>query len=66
MASIDEIQEQIRALPASECAKLAEWFNELYWERWDSQLEEDAESGKLDFLIAEARQAKQEGTLQDL
>lgn len=41
-------------------------LSELDWENWDRQVEADSESGKLDFLIAEAFEAKEKGTLKEL
>ena len=57
MVSITDIQEAIRVLPETEYARLRQWISDLDWERWDSQVEADAEAGRLDFLIAEAREA---------
>ena len=54
MASVDDIKTAIESLPEKEFAALREWFSEKDWEKWDRQIERDAESGKLDFLIAEA------------
>jgi len=34
---------------------------EADWEQWDKQIEEDSKSGKLDFLIEQARAARKEG-----
>ncbi|MEQ8167518.1 MAG: hypothetical protein ABRQ38_01365 [Candidatus Eremiobacterota bacterium] len=34
---------------------------EADWEQWDKQIEEDSKSGKLDFLIEQARAAREEG-----
>ena len=42
------------------------WISELDWARWDSQVEADAEAGRLDFLIAEAREARERGALEEL
>ena len=36
-----------------------QWFLEEDWKRWDEEIEEDSKSGKLDFLIREAREAKE-------
>ena len=58
MVSITEIQEAIRVLPETEYARLRQWISDLDWERWDGQIEADAEAGRLDFLIAEAREAR--------
>ena len=66
MVSITEIQEAIRVLPETEYAQLREWISDLDWERWDSQIEADSEAGRLDFLIAEAREGEERGALEEL
>ena len=66
MSSITKIQQAILSLPKADYLQLRHWFNELDWEKWDRQIEEDSESGKLDFLIAEAFEAKKKGTLKEL
>lgn len=66
MSSVTEIQQAILSLPEADYHQLRHWFNELDWERWDQQIEADSESEKLDFLIAEAFESKEKGTLQDL
>ena len=66
MVSITEIQEAIRVLPETEFVRLRQWISELDWERWDRELEADAEAGRLDFLAAEAREAKERGALEEL
>jgi hypothetical protein len=35
-------------------------------EKWERQIEQDAESGKLDFLIEEALSEKKQGILKDI
>lgn len=52
--SIKEIESAISQLPASEVAKLAEWFFEYQAQLWDSQIEHDVQAGKLDKLINQA------------
>ena len=64
--SITEIQQAILVLPEAEYARLREWISELDWERWDQQLEADADAGRLDFLVEEAREAAERGTLEKL
>lgn len=66
MSSVMEIQQAILSLPESDYLQLRNWFNELDWEKWDRQIETDSENGKLDFLIAEAFEAKEKGKLKDL
>jgi len=66
MSSADEIKAAIESLPEADYARLRRWFTERDWASWDRQIEADAESGKLDFLIAEAREEKAKGTLGEL
>jgi hypothetical protein len=66
MSNITEIQQAILALSKADYLQLRHWFSELDWEKWDEQIEADSENGKLDFLIAEAIEAKEKGTLKEL
>ena len=63
MSSIENIQQAILNLSKSDYIQLRRWLSELDWEEWDQQIEADSDDGKLDFLIAEAAEAKQRGTL---
>ena len=63
--SVDEIELAIRDLNADEFAQIAERVHALEQERWDAELDRDASSGKLDFLIAEAQEDRQHGRLKD-
>ena len=66
MTQVETIQSAIEALSVEEFARLRRWFEERDWERWDRQLERDAASGKLDFLIDEANQAAERNELREL
>lgn len=66
VTSIAKIQEKILALSETDYRQLRQWFNELDWDKWDRQIAEDSNTGKLDFLIAEAIEEKEKGTLKDL
>ena len=66
MVNITEIQEAIRVLPETEYAQLRKWLSELDWERWDGRIESDSEAGRLDFLVADARDAREHGALEEL
>ena len=59
MSNITEIQQAILALTDADYLQFRRWFNGLDWAKWDRQIETDSENGKLDFLIAEAREAKE-------
>ena len=58
MTSINEIQSAIESLPKDEYARLFEWICQRDWQAWDKQVERDASSGKLDFLLDEAMAEK--------
>ena len=61
MTEISDIQRAILSLPESDYTKLREWLTELDWERWDREIEADSKAGRLDFLAAEADEAKKSG-----
>jgi len=65
-ARVEEIQAAIESLPYEEYIRLRQWFSERDWEKWDRQIEANSESGKLDFLIAEALTEKAKGSLKEL
>lgn len=56
MLKVAEIKTAIEELPEDDLDELRQWFSEQDWQIWDDQLERDSESGKLDFLVAEARE----------
>ncbi len=58
MVQITKIKKEIEQLPKQEYVNLRQWFAEKDWEAWDKQIEEDSNSGKLDFLAKEALQEK--------
>ncbi len=70
MTTVTEMQEAILALRKTEYAQLKEWFGKLEterrWEEWDEQIEADSDAGALDFLAAEALEAKANGKLEKL
>jgi hypothetical protein len=66
MSHIAKIQQEILALSQTDYTQLRQWFSELDWEKWDRQIESDSDAGKLDFLIAEALEEKEKGTLKEL
>lgn len=63
--NVAKIQEEILALSETDYQQLKQWFNDLEWKKWDRQIEADSNAGKLDFLIDEAREAKEKGTLKN-
>ena len=55
MESLSEIQQAILKLSDSDCSALMKWLADLDFERWDEQLKKDIDSGKLGFLISNAK-----------
>jgi len=66
MSRVEEIKEAIDALPEEEYIQLRHWFSEKDWKKWDMQIAADSESGKLDFLLKEALEAKSKNKLRKL
>ena len=64
--SIAEIQQAIMDLPKADYVELIRWLGEWESDEWEQQIEEHSLDGKLDFLIAEAAEAKEQGTLRDI
>ena len=66
MTRLEELELAIESLPDDEYSQFRRWFLERDWEKWDREIEADSSSGKLDFLIKEAHDAKAKRTLKDL
>lgn len=66
MSKVEEILSSIESLSEEEYFRLRQWFSERDMEKWDREIETDSESGKLDFLIKEALDAKARGKLKEL
>jgi hypothetical protein len=66
MTKVEELARAVASLTAEEYREFRRWFLERDWEHWDQQIEEDSRAGKLDFLVREALEAKQQGKLEEL
>lgn len=66
MPKVQELEMAVTALQKSEYAEFRQWFLKSDWEKWDREIEQDAASGKLDFLVQEAAEAKKQGALRNL
>ena len=53
MTKVEEIEAAIAKLPKEDFDRLSAWIIQKYQNDWDRQIEEDSESGALDFLIRE-------------
>ncbi|MGO9531951.1 MAG: hypothetical protein ACLP3B_12345 [Syntrophobacteraceae bacterium] len=54
MTRIQKLEQEIRKLAPSELSAFRKWFQDHDSDQWDSQIEEDALSGKLDRLAQKA------------
>jgi hypothetical protein len=63
---IEAIEKQIESLSPEELAVFRQWFHEFDALVWDSQLESDVRTGKLDALADEAIQAHKAGKCTEL
>ena len=66
MRTVSEIQKAVLGLSGAEFAELRGWLLDEDWERWEREFEEDVKAGKLDFMAAEALEAKAKGEVKDL
>jgi hypothetical protein len=63
---VKEIETAISELPPAQVAELADWFDEFRAQLWDSQIERDLSSGKLQTLLDEAKQDLESGRCEPL
>ena len=66
MLALKEIEKEILTLPKKDYSNLRNWFYSQDSEKWDDQIKQDSESGKLDFLINEALSEKSKNKLKNL
>ena len=66
MTRLEQLEMAVDLLPKGEYDRFRRWFLERDWARWDRQIEADSTSGRLDFLLTEAKEAKAQGTLKGL
>ena len=66
MGNVKSIETAVEAPPPSELAEFRRWFAEFDAAAWDQQIEQDAASGKLDQLAAEALADYRTGSAREL
>ncbi|MDX2178847.1 MAG: hypothetical protein SFV18_04580 [Bryobacteraceae bacterium] len=64
MSRVEEIEQAIERLTPAEFAHVVQRVLDLDHSRWKDQLDRDAQAGKLDFLIDEARSERLDNRLQ--
>lgn len=63
---VKSLEQGVIGLTESEFKQFAKWFWDLNDKRWLAQMERDAESGALDFLIEKARSERESGKLREI
>ncbi|HVV96109.1 MAG TPA: hypothetical protein VHC92_03100 [Rhodanobacteraceae bacterium] len=66
MGKIEHIEQQISSLSPEELAVFRRWYATFDADAWDRQIAADAEAGRLDSLIAEARADYDAGKAREL
>jgi hypothetical protein len=66
MGNVKSIEQAVESLPPAELAEFRRWFAEFDAAVWDKQIEQDAASGKLDGLAAEALADYRAGSTREL
>lgn len=54
MTELERLERKVESLSPGDLAKFREWFVDFDWKHWDSKIEEDLRSGRLDGLVSEA------------
>ena len=66
MSTVEQIKAAINQLSLEERAELAGWLHGWADDEWDRQMRRDAESGRLDKLVAEVDAEIDAGRLRDM
>lgn len=66
MSTVQELKSAIEVLPEEDYSHLRKWFAERDWELWNTEIREDSDADRLDFLIEEAFSEKADGSLRDM
>ena len=66
MSTIQEIESAITKLKPEEIRAVGKWLDELREQMWDKQIEADAQAGRLDKLMEEAKRDFEAGRCKPL
>lgn len=66
MSTVEEIKLAIERLSLSERGQLERWLHAWQDDQWDRQIADDARTGRLDRLLAEADEEIRHDRLKDL
>lgn len=66
MTTVRDLEHAVARLGAEELATFRSWFEAFDVDRFDSRIDEDARSGKLDALVVEALEDRRRGDTREL
>jgi hypothetical protein len=66
MPEIRELERAVEELSPEDYAEFRRWFLQKDWEVWENQIEDDSQSGRLDFLLDEAQDEDNRRPINDL
>jgi hypothetical protein len=66
MTRVQELEQEVRKLAPSELSAFRKWFQDYDSDLWDSQIEEDALTGKLDRLAQKALEDHKAGKTSEI
>ncbi len=66
MTTVKEIEKAIAALPDEKFSIIREWINKVDEMRWDKQIVKDYKAGKLDAMMAKAKEDYKKGKCKQL
>lgn len=66
MPEIRELERAVEKLSPEDYAEFRRWFLQKDWEVWENQIEDDSQSGRLDFLLDEAQDEDDRRPINDL
>lgn len=58
---VEELEHAVSKLPPEKLAEFSEWFREYLADAWDEQIERDAQAGRLDEKIEQAKEDYEAG-----
>ena len=66
MSTVEHIEDKIRDMSPDELVRFRNWFLEFDSRKWDEQIAQDVQSGKLDKIAEKALQSRGQGKATEL
>jgi predicted esterase len=66
MSELEQLEQRVKLLSRQDLAAFREWFLEYDERLWDQQIADDADAGRLDAFVKEARTEYEQGKTRDL